>query len=553
MNTVVERYLPLESRQKIYVILAFISLTLLFYGIWQIKPVIVEVDSPLGLASHLPPCYWIGLALLVLDSILAFLDRELKKDAIFLLLLITLGLFLYGIVVFAFANIRIADAYYPNAEVSNLLAAHHIDIANPSNIGTYYSWPAIHFINASILATTGVDIGFIKYMPLFWIFCFVFITYGIGKRLELAPNRCFLLSFLAISSWLFMFHYHPHTLGMILYLLLFMLLLSPRRTVAESLTVMLLFGVLVITHGFTALAVLPALVILSIYRKETRFIALFVVIFGAWYMYQASAAMGQGVQQWWAAPLRTISRQVEVEAAGWVSAPARAVSRYSQLSYLALYAALTMGSVIMLLRRRIAEKHRKWVISSFCWAAGAALLTFSFYGELARIYLFCIIPAACIAVLSFYGRKLITILMVALLCLLPALCLTASYGVEAAWGYILTTELKGAEFFALRVKPQPPDDYFYNYCNAKLMLYYNVDLLPLQVWQSGNLPPWPEVDFSALDRSHYVIIGRQGTNAAIFGLGEDRYAVWPQTEAGNMANLLYNNGYYQIYENHLAK
>lgn len=555
MNKVVQRYIPLESRQKIYIILALVSLILLFYGIWQIKPVIVEVDSPLGLASHLTPCYWVGLALLVLNSILAFLDRELKKDAIFILILIVLGLFLFGITVFAQENARNSDVYYPAVLVNNLLVEHHIDINNP-NIAFYYSFPALHFISASILTTTGIDIGFvIKYMPLFWIFCFIFITYGIGKRLELAPNHCFLLSFLAVSSWLFQCHYGNNAFGMLLYLLLFMLLLNPRRTVAESGATILIFGGLVITHGLNSLAVLPALLLLSLYRKETRFIALFIVIFGAWYMYQATAVMETGIQGWLASPMLHIFEQAQMETYGLPSAVARAATRYSQLGYVALYAILVAGSFILLLRRRIAGQQRKLVISCFSWAIGAGLLIFSGYGAaLFRTYLFLIIPAVGITVLSFSSRKVTTALMVAVMSLTVALSLPANHAGEASWAQVLTTELRGTEFFAVKVKPQPGDEFFYTYCNGRrLILYYDSNLIHVRQRFPGELLQWPEIDLTLLDESHYVIISRQGTDAAVYAWGEDPYAVWPQTEAGNRADLLYNNGLFQIYENHLAE
>ncbi len=43
-----------DLRQKIYLILVFTSLIFLFYSAWQVRPVIVEVEAPLGLASYLP-------------------------------------------------------------------------------------------------------------------------------------------------------------------------------------------------------------------------------------------------------------------------------------------------------------------------------------------------------------------------------------------------------------------------------------------------------------------------------------------------------------------
>ena len=552
MSKAFQSRLPVEARQKIYLLLAFVSLILLFYSIWQIKPVIVEVEDPVGLVSHFTACYWIGLALLVLDAIFAFLDRELKKDAIFIVILITLGMFLFGIVPFVYENTRHADVYYHPSLVYNLLEEHHIDIKN-SPLATYYQWPALLFTSASILTTTGFTgdfiQGLVKYVPLFYMLCFVFITYSIGKRLELAPNYCFLLSFLTLSSWLYMFHYANHAVALLLYLLIFMLLISPRRTVAESVIIMLLYGALVITHGLTSLAVLPALVTISIYRKEGRFIALFVAIFAAWFLYQATPAMEAGVRWWWANPLFNIFEMAQVERYATPSAPARLVIRYSTLTYVALYGSLVVGSAILLLRRSITGQRRKQVIFLFCWAIGAGVIIFSGYGQaLWRSYIFCIVPAVAIVVLSFPSRKL----MLALMCLCVALSLPANYGGEVSWGQVLTTELKGAKFFACEVKPQPPDEYFYVIGGGeRVILSYNPNLLGVHRRWAAQFPS--EVDLSTLDRVHYVIISKQGTDGVKFAWGEDPYAAWPETEAGKRANLIYNNGYFQIYENHLDK
>ncbi len=115
--------------------------------------------------------------------------------------------------------------------VRELLATHHLDLERSPHIISYYSWPAIHFMSASLLEITGIDfLQIVRYTPLFfWPPCFVLITYGIGKRLKLAPNRCFLLSLLALSSWILSYSgfYYPRFVAMILLLLVLMLSLEP--------------------------------------------------------------------------------------------------------------------------------------------------------------------------------------------------------------------------------------------------------------------------------------------------------------------------------------
>jgi len=73
---------------KIYLSLAFIVLTLLFYSIWEIKPVTVDVYDFLGLTSHLTAVYWIGYILIILFSIKLYLDKQIKNDLIYLIYII---------------------------------------------------------------------------------------------------------------------------------------------------------------------------------------------------------------------------------------------------------------------------------------------------------------------------------------------------------------------------------------------------------------------------------------------------------------------------------
>lgn len=538
-------------RQKIYLILVFISLGLLFYSIWQVYPIVVEVEDPLGLASNLTPCYWIGLALLVATSILAFFDHELKKDGVFIFIAVVLGLFLVGITVFGYKNAPNLDSYLIIGQTPRLLAEHHLDIANPPSLLYYSSWPAGHFTSASILEITDISGSFLlKYWPLFWIVTFVFITYAIGKRLGLESNRCFLVSFLALSSWTVLYQYAPNSVGIILYLLLFMLLLTLRRTVAESVMAVLIFATLIITHGFTALAVFPALIALAIYRKEPRFIALFIAMFGAWYIYQASAAMEAGIPEFLTYPFKQIFWATDIERYQVASPMVRAVARYSTLSRPALYGIFMVGSIILLLRRKITGQRRKQVISIFCWLIGTSLVIFLGYGgELARGYVFSVVAAACVIALSFSSRKL----LVPLMCLLVVLFPLANYAAITSWGQVLTTQLEGSKFLALEVSPQ--SRYFSDFEGTIMIArYYN----PAQMEVSAMCPEYlvklpSEVRLSLLDEQRYVVISKQGSDRQMISWGEDPYAAWTQTEAGQRADLIYNNGYFQIYQNHLAE
>lgn len=534
-----------SRRSKIYLILMSLSLALFSYSIWQVYPIMVEVTDPLGLASRLPPAYWAGLALLVLTGVLAFLDREVKAG-VYLSLLFALGLFLVGVTALGYANARNPNDYYFMGQVGDVLAEHRVDIAHPGVLVDYSSWPAYHFISAGLLSITGAGPGFIlKYWDLLGVALIILATYAIGRRLGLAPNRCYLLSLLSLSSWWAgFFGYSSRSLAMILLLLLFMLVIAPRKTIAETVVVMLATASLVITHGFASLALLPALALVAIYRRDSRYVILSVVMFGAWYLYQATASFRAGVQQFMTYPLAQLLHQAQAESYEAASAAARAVARYSQLGRLALYVPYVSAAVILLAGGRMTAERRRQVLSLLFWLGGVSLVVFLGYGEeLYRAYLFAVVPAAAIIALSVSRRAL----LVPLMCLMVALFPLANYATEASWGQLLTTELRGAEFVATRA-PESAHSYYYG-LDFGLMRYFNPDmkagvLLPKYAARSPEA-----IDPSVLDGLDFVIMSKQGTDAVLFGWGVDPYAAWPQTESGREADLVYENGRFEVYRN----
>ena len=54
------------DKSKIYIIFVFLGMMLLFYSMSEIKPVMVNINDPLGIISHLKPAYWIGYILIII-------------------------------------------------------------------------------------------------------------------------------------------------------------------------------------------------------------------------------------------------------------------------------------------------------------------------------------------------------------------------------------------------------------------------------------------------------------------------------------------------------
>lgn len=534
----------MAARAKVYISIPSLCLVLLFYSIRQSAPIIVEPTALLGLGSYLPATYWIGLALLLSCSVFAFIDTEFRNEAVFLYILLTLGVFLFGIGVLVQENPASPAVYYPSAVVYRVLAAGSIDISAPHDLLSYLDWPAIHFLSAALLETTAMKFDFLlRYATLFWMLCFVLVTFSVGKRLGFKANVSFLLSFLALSAFGIVghFNYTPQGIALVLYFFLIMFWLGrtgPRAEVPEAVMLFLVFAALTLTHGFTSVVALAGLVVVSAYRRRFATLALLVVILFVWYVYQAFAAM-EAVPSLWARPFTALQLERYIVPA----TPERLVHRYAMYYYLAAYGIAVIASVALLLRGKLDGQVGKRVLSLLYWLIPITLLLGFLYGHETplRLYYYAIVPAVIITSLAIRSRKgLIGLMVLSIVFFVPA-----RYGDIAGYGQVSTAELRGAEFFADRVKPNEP--YFYNYDRA-LILFYDTSLETLLHYTPMYLP-WEEGP-SWMDKAGYVVLGKQGHDALTYSArGEDPYDLWPQTQKGREAAIVYSSGHFQIYAN----
>lgn len=544
------------TRTKIYLVLACLSIALFAYSIWTIRPVTVGPTDLVGLASHLPAPYWLGLTSLLLCSVLVFLDRLAGNDWIFIFILCVLGVYTIGTGVFAFENPILQTAYQPSGIVRTLLESHHLYALKDYDVVAYYRWPAMHLLSASALSIFGTDmsLNFIRYAPLVWGLGFILITYGIGRRANLNPNQCFLISFLALSSLSAVeVVYNPQNIAIILYLCLFMVLAMTRwyGTAADRVCAIVLLGALVLTHGLTTLGVLAPIVVFCVYRRRFKLLVpLVIAIFFAWYIYQGGGTFKANFVELIAQALGNVRWLFNP---GTYSPPgatlARDLARYLQLSYLGLYALLAGTSLVFLKLGKVEVPHKEWVQNCFCWLVGLAFLTFVSYqieGPY-RLYFMGMVPAACIVALSFSSqlkrhRIILTFLMVVFL----GLSLPTRYGNIASWGQIPPTDLKGNQFISRDIGPGV--SFFID--GPNLAMFYSPDAI--NAWALGQrwgFPDLKEVDLSKLNEQRYVLLSEQGRTSLLWSYGRDPFYAWPETTGGRRSNLIYDNSGFQIYGN----
>jgi|GEM_PF-2490069 len=542
---------PLDS--KIYIILSAISLTLLFYSIWEIKPVSVDITDFIGLTSHLTLAYWLGYILIIFCLIRLYFDTDNKNELIHILILIIVGLFLFGVPIFAEENARFPWSYYPAGEVKTILETKYIDSISPYPLISYRSWPATHLISATILYLTGIKIeNLLKYMPVFWLFSVVFIIFSIGKRLKFSVNQSFLASFIILSSfWTFHYYYGPPSFAYILYLLLFMFIVSFSNInkIRDTILISLTFAVLVITHMLTSMALISSFMfsskyIKSIYEKRTRFMIFFLIVFIAWYVYLAPVMFRTGVEEFikQATGLAFFSFfQTEKYSAGELLT--REITHYSRLFYLGIYAISMIYAAALYLTGRIKEEKKELTKICFFWFIGVLVLFVFKYGAAEiddRIYIYSLVPMACILTLTL-NRK--TLVILSILLVIPHI--PAHYGSES-YEMITSTELVGSKFFAMKITIENNESYFSMF--DTFVNYYDSETIN---YKRKSLSVAAKPNISMLYTSDYIINSKSSHNLVLYAYGVDPIQEGIRLCQNNVS-LLYNNGYYQIYINSIS-
>ncbi len=557
--------------EKIYIFIALISIVLLFYSIWEIKPVLVDINDFLGLLSHLTLAYWIGYILVVLFSIRLYLDKQIKHDSIYLIYLIVIGLFLFGVPIFTEDNARFPWSYYPAGEVKTVLETKYVNSSSNYPLMTYRSWPAIHLISAFILYLINIKIeDLLKYMPLFWVSSVILITFSIGKRLRLSSSQSFLASFFILASfWTGLYYYGPPSIAYLLYLLLFMFIVAFSRTspnasltearknedinfikgkskIIPTILTSLTFTTLVTTHILTPIAVISSFIFSSTYirtlhKKRTKFIGFLLILFVAWYVYLAPVMFETGVKEFIRQAMRLdLFSFINTEKYSAGAFLTRWIVHYSRLFYMGIYAIAMIVASACYITGRIKEHNKELTKICFFWLIGIlALFAFS-YGRNEiddRIFLFSLVPMVYIITLTF-DRKILAILAI----LLIIFHMPAHYGTES-FDSIRTTELHGAEFFATNAVFDNTQTYFSMW--DTFIDYYNPERIKV-FWRT--MPVADKPDPSIIDDSTYIINSDGSHYFLFYSFGFDPLKEWIQLNQGNLS-LFYDNGHYQIYKN----
>lgn len=533
-------------KSKIYIILVFSGIILLFYGMYEIRPVIISIEDPLGIMSHLTAAYWIGYILIIVCSIRLYLEKKIQSDSIYIIYLIAIGLLLFGLPIFTEENARFAWSYYPSGEVKSILEDGTIGNIYDYELGTYRSWPTTHIVSAFIISLTDIRVDYLaKYMPIFWVLSVMSMSYSTGKLFKLPANSCFLIAFFVISSfWTINYYYGPPSLAYILYLLFFMSMISlyKRYNIANIIFMILTFVATVTTHMLTSIILIISFILSSrfaqsIYKNRTKFAILFAIMFIGWHLYFASMMFDIGIKEF----VKQITNgefftTFSTEKYNTGTTLIREIIHYSRISYLGIYAISIMMAAIFYVKNRVKKEYKEYIKICFLWLTGILIfLVFRYGPEIDdRVYILSLLPMALILIMTF-DRKVISTLAI----LLIVLHIPAHYGTES-FDMTYTTDLVGSKFLASKLGQNDSVNYYF----APFIRYYNPQFVNSRGFDDiGYYNP----DNKSFEDSTYIISSTQLQNYLIYVFGSDNIQMWLEDDEKSM--LLYDNGYYNIYKN----
>ena len=535
---------------KAYSVPILLSIALFSYGAFQTTPIVVNVHDFLGLTSRLNPAYWVGLSILVLCSVLAYFDSGLKNAWVFLLVLLALALFLFGIRAFVEANPADPYSFEFISTAEHVMRDHHVDPFSRTAVQTYDVSPAIGLWSAALLYVSGIEaLDFLKYYSLLWVVGYISITFLIARRLGLAANRAFLVAVLVLCASWTLWHnsFSAQSLALILYLLSFAFLIGSTKTRAQGILGIVTFASLVITHGLTAFSgVLSVGSVRLFSRRGIVGLAVFACLFLTWYALVAFGGFQMGVYMFWYVMADMDFFACFRSSPGYSVAPslARMASQAIRLAYPAIFGLCVATGVLLYLKKRVDPKGAAVIRFSLTWILGLAPLLLMGYGEEIefRFFVLSIVPMACIMVAAFSTRRLRASLMI-LMILLIFLHVPATYSTESI-EQTTDSELEGARFFAAHGLTER---WFYYGGSARNLFFFKPELRTNRTYIEGpaSSSRTGEIEPSYFNAVEYVLDSAQGRNFFIYTYGHDPLDAW---KARSIVNLTYDNGDFRTYQ-----
>ncbi|MEM3714946.1 MAG: hypothetical protein QXF82_08375 [Nitrososphaeria archaeon] len=530
----------LYKRIEISILLLISSAVLWFTTIINLFPYKVDASDFLGLTSHLPLTYWIGLLLLTLCFVLIYFGRT-QREGFHIFSLIMLSLYLFAIPL-ATLESPSHHSYRNLSELKEIVISGHINPEVSSGpVTLYYSWPALHFIGAFLINILGIEwinVGqLLKYWELVWIIAVVLITFCLGKELESQRNRYFIIPLLLVSSfWVPQYHFSPQSIAYIYFLLFFILI--PYETKSKFILGLIIYVSLTLTHCLTSFVVLIILLI-SFYKMRSRIPFLISSgVFVAWNLFPANSSFSFGISN---ILKETFSLgQLHFLTASTKVLPAteqRSIVNMFRFFIIAILLIYGVLAIIFVIKKKQIKQNNNLLFFSLLFLSIFAMNSISYSIEgFERYFIFWLVPLICVITLSYTLRSKALLLLILILI---SLHVPAHYGSES-FDMTRKMDLIGSRFFAFEAYPQ---QYYYDF--PFYIWYYEEEwsVIPREESEIAYYKSPIEIITRSI-RSKYIIDSEQFDNAARFFIGANPIRIWIKQ---NRVNLAYNNAHFWIY------
>ena len=449
---------PGQTLKKIFLILLTISL-----GLWGYVVLTTTIDrvpiASFPVLHMMPPIYWVGVALLILATVIWYFSPQTRWYHFILLLSWTL---------YIFVGPNLVEAGITGYDtLGHLQGVTYIEQGKFSEYLNYRDWPGFIFLFHFIYEVT--DIGYYVLPKLASTFLnlarALFIIY-LGTRLFPEKKHALLFSLVLIPSF-WSLGVSPQHLGILLMLCLLALCFSPGQLgMRRRGLIIILFAVLIMTHMLTALAMTLLLILFSLmsltgkdfgYSRDIRGYTLAtvsVVMFVAYLM---------NISAWVFRDAVKLAQKAILEPFGILAQPIGFLAPYSsyqafawQLAYL-YFGVLLLWGLFVVFRRKFWSRPILERIFPLLCLIPIALFTFVAYGgaSLPRFYLFAIpfIVWFLVRESQTFWRAITPLLLILLLVLS-----FAEYWAIEYVQYVPTEEFAGAKFVTSKM---PPSGYTY--------------------------------------------------------------------------------------------
>ena len=347
-----------------------IGLAILFISWFQSYPVSVDSSGDY-LFNHISPLYWISLPVLL--GTLSVVAAKSKKATLKWIAVLGVVTSMYSISYFHYL-LPGSDSHYVLGQAEYFIASGDL---NPSGAGhSYFQWPLLYTLCSMATNLMGLELMHFEFI-LYAVIGFLYVTslYGYFSRIDKDSSYVAVIAFFILSPRMLNYQFAPFSLAIGLLFLLFMIESCGTTSRNTMVATLIIFASMTLIHPFVPVFFSLYMVVKYALSKEKRYVTLFmltsiiyltVLVFYTSYFPRAVRHLvmrgreySQFVETFTVEPVNPIDAVAQTLASTVLIATAMISS---------------LGSMILLLGRKLRHTDHAILISGILYAAAGALI-----------------------------------------------------------------------------------------------------------------------------------------------------------------------------------